>query len=102
MSIALKLIEPITLENSRYVRKIISKLLQESEAFVTFTKKDGTERVLRCTTNVDLIPLEKLSKDEHDAPIDNSPNAQIRVFETDLGEWRSFILKNLIKIELLP
>ena len=38
--------------------------LAESEVTVTFTKKDGSNRVMRCTRNVASIPAEHAPKNE--------------------------------------
>ena len=54
---------------------------------VTFTKKDGTERVLNCTLAESRIPADKAPKEG--AAAKKSDEAQA-VFDTDIGEWRSF------------
>lgn len=72
-------------------RDEITRLLKDETAplIVTFIKKDGTQRTLTCTLNSELIPEDK-------APLipsteSRKPNPDVRnVFETDLGEWRSF------------
>ena len=44
--------------------KLITKLKQ-GDVSVTFTKKDGTERVMKCTLKEDAIPTVESSKKEN-------------------------------------
>ena len=59
---------------------------------VTFTKKDGTERVMNCTTNPDIVP--KVEIKEGSKPRKQSETT-MRVFDTDIKEWRSFTVKSI-------
>lgn len=54
---------------------------------VTFTKKDGTERVMRCTQDMDFLA-------NTDLPIGTGvpyTDKQVRVFDLEIAEWRSFL-----------
>lgn len=85
----------------RFSREMVSLILSTGTATVTFEKKDGTERVMHCTTDMELIPEEKHPIDDPAysySGVDKSKNAQIRAFDIDLGEWRSFILGNVKQI----
>jgi hypothetical protein len=62
---------------------------------VTFTKKDNTVRVMRCTTNLGIIPSDKHPTST--APINNEVS---RVYDLDIGEWRSFRKSSLINIKM--
>ena len=53
---------------------------------ITFTKQDGTDRVIKATLSESRIPSEKQPKNAGRA---TSADAQ-PVFDVDLGEWRSF------------
>lgn len=53
---------------------------------ITFTKSDGTERVMYATLAESRIPEEKKPKNAGRA---TSQDAQA-VFDEELGEWRSF------------
>ncbi len=63
-----------------------------SDLCVTFTKKDGTDREMRCTLSENRIPAEKQPKSEtSDSTATGQGNVSaIRVFDTDVQEWRSF------------
>lgn len=53
---------------------------------ITFTKSDGTDRSIHCTTADQFIPTEKVPKGTGSSTTD----AVQRVFDLELGEWRSF------------
>jgi hypothetical protein len=61
---------------------------------VTFTKKNGEERVMRCTQNMDTIPSEKHPIGTGVTYTDN----QVRVFDLDKSEWRSFRKDSIISV----
>lgn len=56
---------------------------------VIFTKKDGTERVMNCTTNPELVPLvevkEPVEKKERKVNEDVMP-----VYDLEIKAWKSF------------
>lgn len=58
--------------------------------FVVFTKKDGTEREMRCTLNPSLIPQEKQPKLSESEEGSSTVGSAVRVFDLDKQEWRSF------------
>lgn len=61
-------------------------VLKTGVAIVTFLKKDGTERVMKCTQNTGIIP-------ENMHPMGTGPaytENQVRVFDVEKQEWRSF------------
>lgn len=76
-------------------REWIIGLLGEQTATITFTKKDGTERTMRCTRNPESIPTAHQPKDSSS---DKSTTA-VPVFDLEAEEWRSFIPENIIRIE---
>ena len=55
---------------------------------VVFTKKDGTEREMRCTLAESRIPADKTPQTKEE-PTQTSGSA-LRVFDTEKQEWRSF------------
>ena len=74
-------------------------LLQQS-ATVTFTKVDGTERVMKCTLEAkDLPPIVPLAEGKTPRKETTSTKA-LRVFDLEKKEWRSFTTKNVKRIEL--
>lgn len=71
-------------------------MLQVTNVEVTFTKTDGTERVMNCTLQPDIaIPYEK--KTNRHKPINTEVLA---VWDIDKGEWRSFNYASIKKVQL--
>jgi hypothetical protein len=61
---------------------------------VKFTKKDGSERILRCTLNEAYIkPHEK--KTDKEKPANNDT---VSVWDIDNDGWRSFRLDSILEI----
>jgi hypothetical protein len=66
---------------------MITELLENNVLCVTFTKKDGTTREMRCTKKLDLIPADKLPK----GVSRNKTSTAVNVFDLDNQDWRSFL-----------
>lgn len=75
------------------------ELLKAGEVSVTFKKKDGEVRVLRCSLNEDLLPPKPPVEFKVEKPDRNIHLDQIRVFDLDSMSWRSFIINNVIMLE---
>jgi hypothetical protein len=75
--------------------KYLRSLLSEGKIVTfTFTKKDGTDRTIRATTNISLIPKDKKPKF-----VKTSPVEQICVFDLEKEEWRSLNEDSKILLE---
>jgi hypothetical protein len=70
-------------------------MLTVSEGVVTFTKSDGTERVMKCTLVPDQLP--KVEIKEGAKPRKESTTS-MRVFDTEKNEWRSFTIKKVKQV----
>lgn len=81
------------------LHKWLKAILTVTEATVTFTKVDGTERVMKCTLEASKLPVVELKEDAKPRKQSDSTKA-LRVFDIEKGEWRSFTIKNIKKIEL--
>lgn len=64
------------------------------QIFVSFIKKDGSERLLRCTTNPKHLPMVENKESKRKV----STNT-IAVFDLDNNGWRSFTIKSVKKVE---
>jgi hypothetical protein len=60
---------------------------------IVFTKKDGSERRMHCTRNLDLIPQALRPKGTG-----RPSTSEERVFDLNKSEWRSFRRDSLISI----
>lgn len=71
--------------------------LSAGEVKLVFTKKDGTDREMKCTTNIDLVPQE-IHETNTDNPIDfPKPKKEKKVnedvmpvYDLEAQGWRSF------------
>lgn len=75
-------------------REWLVSLLATNTITVTFTKKDGTERIMKCTRNSAFIPTEQLPKEGSEKSTTSIP-----VFDLEAQGWRSFIASNITRIE---
>ena len=75
----------------------LKALLSTGIVEVNFTKKDGTERIMSCTTMSDRIPEEK-------HPIGESVKKEntdiLRVYDIDVEGWRSFRVDSVNSFDL--
>jgi hypothetical protein len=67
-------------------RRWLGSCLCMHELNVEFTKKDGSNRKMRCTLREDVLP--KLNDAAQGEPKDNINT--VTVFDLDKSEWRSF------------
>ncbi len=78
--------------------------LKQGEVVVTFKKKDGTDRVMKCTKSFDIIPEDKHPKTEKEVTpkLDEKGNIivsdLVMVWDLDKEGWRSFDYKSILKI----
>jgi hypothetical protein len=77
--------EQWTVEEQGSFRDQVRAALSKGEAAVTFTKADGSQRVLRGTTNLDYVPASQQPKGGRP----ENPEVQT-VYDLDKNEWRSF------------
>ncbi len=74
-----------------FTRDDMAKFLATGKAVVKFTKVDGTERVMNCTTMNDLIPTDQRPIPVAEGAIPRKESVEtLRVFDTDIQAWRSF------------
>jgi len=61
-------------------------LLRSEVVDITFTKKDGSDRIMKCTLMESKIPTEKMPKGTEKAKSDEV----VPVFDIENDGWRSF------------
>ena len=78
-------------------RQEIVDLLNNGIHAVTFTKVDGSERTMPCTLDSALLPPVDITEDKR---VPRKMNMDtLRVYVTDIKEWRSFRVENLKSIK---
>lgn len=95
--------------------KLFKKWLKGHLAFgpvtVTFTKKDGTERVMECTTNPSLVPVDLIEEKHYSNttdPIDFPKAKKERkvnedvcpVYDLESKHWKSFRWDSIKQVRL--
>ena len=71
-------------------KKWLKSHLAYGSVTVTFTKKDGTERVMECTTNSLLVPQEPIVEGA-EPKREKTPNLDVMsVYDLEAKGWRSF------------
>ena len=71
-------------------RKELIGKLKEGDVSVTFTKKDGSERVMKCALKEDVIPSVESSKKEN--------VGVVVVWDTEKNAWRSFRMDSITNV----
>ena len=74
-------------------RKWLAGMLEQSVVEVTFTKKDGTERVMNCTLLEDYLP-------ETTGAGRSAGSDALAVFDVDADGWRSFRWDSIKAVKL--
>lgn len=72
-------------------------MLQVTDVTVTFTKKDGTERIMKCTLQPESLPKVEVTEDKKPRKVNQDT---IAVFDVEAKAWRSFTLKSVNKVQL--
>jgi len=78
----------------------IRGVLHTHKVTVTFTKKDGEERVMNCTLNPEFLPVVPVTEAVSEKPERKQSTTSIVVYDLDLQAWRSFTTKNVTKVSL--
>ena len=65
----------------------LKEILRTRELTITFTKKDGTERVMRCTLDPAKLPVQENTNSNTNRKVSTETMA---VFDLDAQGWRSF------------
>jgi hypothetical protein len=70
----------------------LKEILHTQELKITFTKKDGTERVMRCTLEANKLPVQESTETNTTRKVSTETMA---VFDLDAQGWRSFTKKSV-------
>lgn len=75
----------------------LTEMLKTKDITVTFEKKDGTQRIMRCTLRPDALP-EMITESTRTSVGRRESDNTIAVWDLDLGAWRSFRLDSVVEI----
>lgn len=96
----------LTEKETKLFKKWLKSHLKYGPVTVVFTKKDGTERVMECTTNPDLVPAEPVHVTNTDNPVDFPKKERkinedvMPVFDLEAGHWKSFRWDSIKEVKL--
>ena len=77
----------------------LSSLLRDGIYEVTFTKVDGSARTMPCTLRPELLPEQPITETaKRPKPVKTET---ISAWVTDINQWRSFRVMNVIEIKSL-
>lgn len=75
----------------------LKNLLRERVVTVSFTKKNGDERVMLCTLNEGMIPQDQRPKGM--SAERKQSETSISVWDLEANGWRSFIISNIKEVK---
>ena len=79
----------------------LRSILQVGSVTVTFTKKDGTERVMKCTLSPELIPPASVIAEGTEPKKKKIANENVMaVYDIEAAGWRSFTLTSIKNIAI--
>jgi hypothetical protein len=90
----------MTITTSELTKNLLEDL-HNGVVQVTFTKKDGTERVMNCTLSWDHIPPIVIASDPVNK-LGNKKEGIITVWDLDKNDWRCFRQDSVTAIVLKP
>lgn len=76
-------------------RSWLKDVLQTGTAEVTFTKKDGTERVMKCTLRPELLPVQEITENKQTK---KKNDTILSVFDVENNGWRSFTIRTVKRV----
>lgn len=85
------------------IERLQQQLAQGDVLVVQFTKKNGEERVMRCTRNQALIPAEPVNEDAGSTTgkTRKQPEGVEVVWDLEKGGWRSFQHESVISVSVV-
>lgn len=73
-----------------FTKENIAAMLRDSVVTVTFTKVDGSERVMKCTLMSEYVPNTVNSASNQVLLQESGNDANISVWDVEANGWRSF------------
>jgi hypothetical protein len=85
--------------------KLFKKWLRSHLAFgsvtVVFTKKDGSERVMECTTSPELVPVEPILESAEPKREKKANEDVMPVYDLESKHWKSFRWDSVKEVRLV-
>jgi hypothetical protein len=78
-----------------FTKQDIKTALQHSVGEITFTKTDGSERILKCTLQSKDLPVVEVVEGKNSKP--ENPDT-LAVWDLENNGWRSFKIASIISV----
>jgi hypothetical protein len=91
--------DPHNEENMKALKLWLTEMLHTEEITVTFNKKDGTERVMRCTLKPEALPVVEGVVESTSKTTKTKTEDSLSVWDLDASGWRSFRWDSLKAIQ---
>lgn len=86
---------------SKYSHTVVRDMLSKQVLEVSFTKADGSARVMICTTNGNMIPHADRPAPSSEKSARQEPTETFRVYDLEKKAWRSFRLDSVHRIDII-
>jgi hypothetical protein len=87
-------------EEFKVFKEWLKEHLRAGSVTVTFTKRDGTERVMKCTTSTELVPPEPVVEGAEPKREKKVNEDVMPVYDLEASAWKSFRWDSIKKAEL--
>lgn len=77
----------------------IIEMLRNNVCEATFTKVNGDKRVMPCTLRADILKDAPYAQDGEKVEERSANHTVVRCLATDINQWRSFKVDNLVEIK---
>lgn len=84
---------------STYTKSHLQELLRSNQCQITFTKVDGTVRIMPCSLREQDLPVRVVAENRPSRP---EKEDNLSVWCLDKKEWRSFRVSNVTDVEVMP
>lgn len=81
-----------------FTKENLIELLRTNIVKVTFTKVDGTQRVMNCTLMSEYVPNAPTSSGQ--VLLQESESKAVSVWDTDANAWRSFRIDSVKSVSM--
>ena len=87
-------------QDLKLFKKWLRSHLNYGAVTVTFTKKDGSERVMECTTNSNLVPLVEIKESVEPKKERKISEDIMPVYDLESKAWKSFRWDSIKEVRL--
>ena len=83
-----------------FTKETIANMLRDSVVTVTFTKVDGSERVMKCTLMSEYVPATGNSASNQVLLQETGNDNNISVWDVEANGWRSFRVGSVKSVQV--